>query len=234
MRTLISSITAALVCVSAHAALAQEPPPAPAGDTATPAPAATPAPETTATVEAPSASKPWMFGLAPRVGLTVPTSKLGAFVVGGLEINIATPVAAHRLVVMLDASYTRPSYSSSVMDGRIPGGMASYTIKEDELKLSAGAIYRLFGSEHKLIPFFGAAVVWHMLRSNETNGIAPGTNTSQSDHPGFELMGGADLELGPGYAVGELRFPYSRLRHYLAGSTNAGNIELSLGYRIVF
>src|SRR2546428_752710 len=65
-------------------------------------------------------------------------------------------------------------------------------------------------------------------------GLAPGTNTETSGKPGFELVGGVDYKLGPGRLLGEARFVYSSLDHTLTGSSNAGNVTISLGYRFVF
>jgi hypothetical protein len=35
----------------------------------------------------------WTLGVSPRIGVTIPTSKLGAMIVGGLELDLALPVA---------------------------------------------------------------------------------------------------------------------------------------------
>jgi hypothetical protein len=170
----------------------------------------------------------------PRVGVLIPTSKLGTMVVGGLELDYALPVAHHQLVVGLDLSLTKPSYDSSVMDSRIPGGTTMYTIDETEVLVGATIGYRVFPSDHVLVPWGAVGPVLHMLKSSETTTLAPGTNTATSTELGVELAGGADYRLGPGFLVGAARVVYSGLDHRITGDTNAGHVALELGYRLVY
>ncbi len=213
MRTLIST-TALLVAATTTARADNPSPPPPPAATTTAAPAAA-----------------WQLGIAPRLGVVVPTSKLGPMMVGGLELDYA--VSGH-LVIALDGTITQPSYDGSVMDTRIPGGTATYTIKETELSTALMIDYRLAGPDASLVPWLGIGPMLHMLRSNETNTIAPGTNTAQSTEFGVELGGGVDFKAGPGYLAGDLRFAYSKLDHTLTGSTNAGKVTIGIGYRVVF
>jgi hypothetical protein len=194
-----------------------------------PGPARADAPS--ATLEA--ATDSWSVGVAPRVGLTVPTSKLGPMVVGGLAVDVALPVLDGRLVVALDGTITRPSADGSVNDDRI-GGAGDYDVAVTEAKVGLDVIYRVFGPERSLIPFVGAGPVLHMLRTTQTTSFAPGENTAQSTEIGFELLGGADFRVGPGYVLGEARVVYSNLDHLFTGNTNAGNVMISAGYRVVF
>jgi hypothetical protein len=179
------------------------------------------------------AAKAWSVGVAPRLGLTLPTSALGAMVVGGLAIDVPTPLARRQLVIALDASLTRPSHDGTVMDDRI-GGSGTYDVKVTELKLGLDVIYRMFGAERALIPFVGGGPVLHMLRTTETTSLAPGSNTSQNTELGFEVVVGADFRAGTGYVLGELRSVYSKLDQLLTGESNAGNVMIAAGYRAVF
>lgn len=188
--------------------------------------------QASASVEAPPAS--WTLGLAPRLGFVVPTSKLGTMVVGGLEIDIALPVAARQLYVALDVSLTRPSYDGSVMDPRIPGGAGDYTIKEVEMVVGALVGYRLRPAGAALVPWAAIGPILHLLRTTETSTLAPGHNTATSTELGVEAAAGVDYHAGPGFVVGGVRVVYSSLDHVLTGDTNAGTIGLDLGYRLVF
>ena len=147
-----------------------------------------------------------------------------------------------KLVVGLDASLTQPSYSSTVMDSRIPGGMATYGIQQTELLVGATIQYRIPASA-KLVPRVGLGPALHMLKTNETihmlktnetTNAAPGNNTAQQTKLGLEALAGVDYRVGPGYLAGDLRLIYSGLNTPLTGSSNAGNIGLAVGYRIVF
>lgn len=72
------------------------------------------------------------------------------------------------------------------------------------------------------------------MESTETNDLAPGENTSTDVRFGAELAFGADYRLGPGYLLGEARIPFTDLDDLITGNSNAGNINLSVGYRVVF
>jgi hypothetical protein len=178
-------------------------------------------------------AEPWSFGIAPRVGLTVPTSRLGPTVAGGLGIDYALPVLDGQLVLSLDGSITRPGYSSTVTDPRV-GGEGGYELDVTEGKIGLGLVYRIFGPEADLVPFVGAGPVLHMLRTTERNDFNPGDNTAQSSEVGFDVVVGADFRMGPGFLLGEARFLYSDLDHLYTGDSNAGNVMISIGYRAVF
>ncbi len=176
---------------------------------------------------------PWVVAFAPRFGLVVPTSELGLFVLGGLEIDFFLPVLNNQLVVALDITYTRPGMEGSVTDPRV-GGPHDYSIDVDELKFGLDVVYRFFDNTELVVPFAGLGAVMHLLQSTEENDLGPGTHTEQSTAFGVELLGGADLRAGPGFMVGELRYVYTGLDHDLTGTSNAAGITATIGYRIGF
>lgn len=177
---------------------------------------------------------PWTVGVAPRVGVAIPTSKLGAFVIGGVQIDYVPSFASHRVMLGLDLSLTRPGYDGSVMDPRIPGGMGTYAVHETEGVVAVTVAYRFASADHRVVPWLGAGPLLHLLQTVESTSLAPGNNTAISTELGVEVLGGADVRLGPGFLVGGVRYAYSRLAHPLTGSTNAGEVSLELGYRLVF
>jgi hypothetical protein len=211
-------------------------PPAAAPSAATPSSAAPAALVEPATTSAPAAveTRPWQFGIAPRLGLLVPTSKLGTMVLGGLELDYVVPAANRQLVVGVDLSLTRPSYDGSAMDPRIATGTAMYTIHETEMVVGATIGYRLFPADHALVPWGALGPVLHLLKTSESSTIAPGTNTATSTELGLELAAGVDYRTGPGFLLGGARLVYSNLDHTLTGDTNAGKLAIEVGYRIVF
>jgi hypothetical protein len=215
---------------------AVEPQPAPVEEVAPEPEAAPVAVEATVSIsaEAPSSEgTTWNLSVAPRIGLAIPTSKLSPFVSMGVELGYRLPALDGHLVVVGDVAYTRPSHSASVNDARV-GGDAGYEIDESELKLGIGAAYRLFDDSHKLSPWGGASLIMQRLQSTETNDLAPGENTSTDTRFGAEIAFGADYRLGPGYLVGEIRVPFTDLDDLITGNSNAGNVNLSVGYRLVF
>jgi hypothetical protein len=214
------------VLLLAAPVLAQEPPPVEI--VPEPAPAAEPVAATSV-----EASGAWSFGVAPTIGLTVPTSDLGAMVVGGLELDFALPVLERRLVLALAATITRPSAEGDGTDPRA-GGAYEWDLAVTELKLGLDLVYRFFTAERALVPYLGAGPIVHFLKSAETTTLAPGENTEQGAAFGFEVVGGLDYRLGPGLLLGEVRYVYSKLDHLWTGETNAGNVVVALGYRLVF
>jgi hypothetical protein len=234
-----------LVAWPAGIAVAQPAAPAPAQPidmeappptaTATPAPAVqADASASVSTSSSAEPAKPWQIGIAPRLGFVVPTSKLGAMVIGGIELAYALPAVNHQLIVALDLSLTRPSYDGSAMDPRIPNGSTTYTVHETEMVVGATLGYRVFGAEHALVPWGALGPVLHMLKTSETTMLAPGDNTATSTELGLELAAGVDYRVGPGFVLGGARLIYSNLDHVLTGDTNAGKLGFEVGYRFVF
>lgn len=201
---------------------------------AQPPPAASSSAAASTTAEPPAHG--WTVAIAPRVGLVVPTASLGPMVIGGVQVDIATPALDHRLLVGIDGSIARPSHDGSVMDQRIPGGSATYSIHELEGVIAILASYRLAGPDRPFVPWIGAGPMLHLLRTSESTSITPkeADNTEVSTELGVELAGGADVRLGPGYLGGDLRVAYSKLDHKLTGSTNAGKIAVTASYRLTF
>jgi opacity protein-like surface antigen len=182
-----------------------------------------------------SGSGDWKFGLAPRVGLDLPTSKLKPFVVAALEFDVFLPVLDNRLVLALDFSFTYPREEGSGTDPRIPGGTYDWETKVLELKWALDVIWRFFDDTRPLTPFVGLGPAVQYLRTAQTTSIdGAGENTERSAEFGFEILGGLDWRLGPGYLFGDVRFVLTDLDHRFTGDTNAGNVTICAGYRFVF
>ena len=101
---------------------------------------------TLAATSAVAHADPWSIGIEPRIGAMLPTSKLGANVTGGVEFDVATPVADHQLTIGLDASFARPSYSSSAMSTQLPSTI-DYTVQQLEVLVGLTANYRFLRRE---------------------------------------------------------------------------------------
>lgn len=175
----------------------------------------------------------WSFGLAASVGATIPTSDLGAMVVGGLELDYALPVLDRQLLLGLTATLTRPAASGTGNDTRV-GGDYDWDLKVTELKLGLDLVYRFFPQDHAFVPYLGVGPILHFMKSTESTNLAPGDNTEQGTAVGVEVVGGVDYRLGPGLLLGEVRYVWSKLDHLWTGETNAGNVVIAVGYRLVF
>lgn len=191
-----------------------------------------PAPSVDASAGSKGPGKHWTVGIAPRVGVTIPTSKLGAMAVVGVHVGAAV-AARGKLVVGFDASWSRPGRDGSVMDPRVPSP-ATYSIDQSEILVGLSVGYRLAGAEKKLVPWIAGGPILHVLHTRETTSIAPGENTARAVEAGLQVGGGVDFLVGPGFVVGDLRVIYSPLDNVLTGDSNAGNVVVAGGYRLVF
>jgi opacity protein-like surface antigen len=172
--------------------------------------------------------------VAPRIGLDIPTSKLNPFLVAAVEFDVFLPVLDNRLVLALDFSFTYPREDGSGNDPRI-GGSYDWETKVLELKWALDVIWRFFDDSHTLIPYAGLGPVIQYLSTKQTTSIpGSGENTERNAEFGFEILGGLDWQLGPGYLFGDLRFVFTKLDHRFTGDINAGNVTICAGYRFVF
>jgi hypothetical protein len=180
-----------------------------------------------------ASGEPSRFAVAPRIGFDVPTSDLTPFLVAALELDLFLPVWNRRVALALDLSFTRPSHSGSGSDPRI-GGDYRYEVHVLELKAALDIVFRLADKGSTAIPFLGVGAVCQYLLTEQTTTIAAGENTEWSFEPGFEVIAGLDVALGPGYLVFDIRYVFTELDHRFTGDTNAGNATTAVGYRLVF
>jgi hypothetical protein len=181
----------------------------------------------------PADIRDWLFGIAPRLGLAIPTSKLGPALIAGLEVDLFLPVLERRLVVALDASVTRPEHQGAGTDPRV-GGDYEYTLSVLEAKFGVDLIYRFLARERAIVPFVGGGPVLQLISTSERTSFDGGENLERSVELGGEVLGGADLRFGPGAVFAELRFVLTTLRQRLTGDSNGGGLDMAVGYRFVF
>ena len=55
--------------------------------------------------------------------------------------------------------------------------------------------------------------------------------TETSTQVGFKLTAGADLRIGPGAIIGEIRFPFAMVGQRTTGDSNVGAVSIVVGYR---
>lgn len=175
----------------------------------------------------------WGFGLAPRVGLLIPTSKLKPFVVAALEFDVFFPVLNQRLVAAADFSFTWPRTSGSGTDPRI-GGDYDYDVDVLQFKWAVDVLYRFLDNTHDWVPFAGIGGAAQYLKTSQTTSFDDGTNTEKNVEFGFEVLGGLDYRLGPGFLFADVRFVFTDFDQRFAGDINGGAFTLAFGYRFVF
>ncbi len=176
-------------------------------------------------------------GLASaKFGGIVPFDGLSPFVAVGLEVGWVTPVAGHRLAVVLDADGTQPTKTGSEPDPRVAGGSYTWKLTEQELAIMPALIYRLTGVLPAVVPYGGIGPRVLFARSTVRDNGAPTImeTREQSTRIGVGIPLGAELRLGPGCAIGELLLQYGTLNHTATGDANTGAVSLAVGYRILF
>lgn len=173
------------------------------------------------------------IGVAPRVGLTIPTSKLGAFVIAGLSADYYLPVLNTQLSIGLDLAWSRPGYTGKINDARV-GGAHDYDITVNQLKIALDIIYRILPHAETLNFYGGIGGGALLMRAKEDAPFIAGKQKQQSTAFTFELLVGADYRIGPGLAFAELRYAYAPLGYELTGDSNAGHVDVFAGYRLTF
>jgi hypothetical protein len=175
----------------------------------------------------------WLLGLAPRIGLGIPTSKLGPTVIAGLEVDVFLPVLDRRLLLAAEFSITRPKHEGAGSDPRV-GGDYEYTMRVLMHKVAVDLIFRFFERDRRIVPFVGLGPALLVATTVQRSSFDPSENEERSVEFGGEVLGGADLRIGPGALFVELRCALTGLDQRFTGETNGGVLSLSVGYRFVF
>lgn len=204
---------------------AASPTPAPAAS-ATPAPAATPEAAKAAPSD-PYGGRVGAFGLT--AGVAIPGGDLGMST--GLAFSVRRPVAMDgRLVVGAELGFAQTRASGDASEPGLPDGQG-YTVSVSAIPVAihalwhqpAGPVWIAAGAG----PVFAPVTV--------TSSAGGGTNTERSTAMGAELLGGAELPLGPGAVAADLSFRFLTASGVKAtGSGNLGGPGLRVGYRLRF
>lgn len=188
-----------------------------------------PAPQVTdagATVYA-ADSRPTSLGLgiAPKLGLIVPTSDLGPTYMAGLDVSYRLPALAEFLGVALDFGFAQPPVDGSISDASL--GDVSYALDQRLITLAVEAFATAPVGPVSL--YGGAAYGVYVLRAKVD--ALEQTNTESQVRSGAQLRGGVGYRAGPGDVFGELRYHYVGLDFLSTGKANAGGITTAVGYR---
>ena len=170
--------------------------------------------------------------LAPKVGLFVPTSSLSSAVYLGLEAGWVTPLFDRRLTAVVELGWTRPRGAGVLVDPRLVGGAGGeYTLGNAEVGILLSAVYRFVEAAAGLTPYAGAGPGLYFHRT--TINAFGSRQTETEARFGLQLLGGAELRMGPGALFGELRYHFTRVDFLITGNRNVGGFVLpALGYRL--
>jgi hypothetical protein len=208
--------------IEAPAAQADQPVPAQAPPGFAPAEAAAPLPAPARASHA---------AIAMRLGIAVPISALSPFLLVGLDIEAVLPLGARRVSLALDTAYTRPS-----REGRASAGALTdlgYELTVHEVKWSLDAVWRFYDSGGRFAAYLAGGPLVQLLAARERTSLG---DTSSVRGPGFggAAAVGAILRMGPGGAVLEARYAYSRNDVRMIGNAGGGEAGAAAGYRFEF
>ena len=144
-----------------------------------------------------------------------------------------------RLQLFVELGYTQPAKTSSATDPRLAEMGASYrsTLTVHDLSNTVGATYFIPAGQSWLLPYAGAGLQIHYLRSLEVasteGGVVLGDHREAATRTGATVFGGAGFRLGPGLVLGELRFGYAPVSQRVTGTGNIGALSVLLGYGVI-
>jgi hypothetical protein len=200
----------------------------PAAPAPKPASAAAPKP-----AAAPASKSKGDFLVAPKLGLFVPTSRLGAAFFAGIEFGYVTPGLDHHLAVVLDVNWTRPRTKGYIVDPRIVAGDGFYNLGNAEVGILLSALYRFEDAAPGLTPYAGLGPGLYSHRTVVQSFQSQYTETEW--RVGVQCVAGLDYTVGPGAVFAEARYHFTRVDFLSTGRSNVGGFVIpGVGYRLRF
>jgi len=173
------------------------------------------------------------LSLAPKIGATVPTSKLSptyyaaldvGYRLNGLQSLIGWPIG-----VNVEFAYVKPNYNNTVTS-EVTGDI-NFKLEQQLLILAIEGFVEI-PLVWRLKPYAGVGYGWYFLHANLQS--LDQENGETQMRSGMQLRGGVGFTLGPGDLFAELRYHYVGLKFFTTGNANAGGITLASGYRFIF
>jgi opacity protein-like surface antigen len=179
------------------------------------------------TSAAPSTTDASGLGLrvGAKAGVAVPTSKLGATAVFGIDAEYRLPMLDRLLGIAAEFAYSAPSTRGSSTDPAT--GDFSYQLDTRITSFALEAIARR--AVGRFEPYGGAGYAITLLRAQTSAFTA--TTTENQTRAGFQLRGGCGYLLGPGHVFVEARYQFSHFDFESTGSASAGTFDMFGGYR---
>ncbi|MBI2394221.1 MAG: outer membrane beta-barrel protein [Deltaproteobacteria bacterium] len=178
------------------------------------------------------------FEAGAALGLIIGTSGLGLGPGVGVDLGSRFRLGGGALAVHLRTQYQQASTDGTV-EARcatpqtapcMQAGSMDYSMTERALDFGLRVSYRVLAIEERWTPYFGLGPKLYLVRATTTS---LGLENSETDTRfGFVAFGGAQLNIGPGHAFGELEFQRAGLRHRITGDSSLSGVGLIFGYRL--
>jgi hypothetical protein len=183
--------------------------------------------EDPAASDAPVKREPIGIGLNAKVGLLVPTNKLGPTVVVGVEVRERFPFLKRMLGLALEFNYFEPQLRGSGSDPAV-GGDFSYSASARAYQLAVDALFFLpLNLPVDLYAGIGYSVFFYTTTERAFNAQ---TSEAQARH-GLKARAGVQWPFwGPLYASFEVVYNYAAFDFLITGPVNAGAINLNVNF----
>ncbi|HYI01389.1 hypothetical protein [Hyalangium sp.] len=169
--------------------------------------------------------------LAPKVGFFKSTTPLEGAPYFALEAGYVTPLLHRRLAIVLEGSFHQPKVSGTLRDPQLTLGDDPYSLTEREIAFLLSAVYRFEGALGSITPYAGAGPGLYLHQA--TTQAFGATTVEKEGTLGFQLLGGAELRLGPGGLFLEAHYHFTRVGFLTTGQVNVGGfLAAGLGYRL--
>ncbi|WP_224248783.1 hypothetical protein [Hyalangium gracile] len=185
--------------------------------------------------QAPAPAEPASEGdsilLAPKVGFFKSTTPLSGAPFFAVEVGYLTPLLDRRLAIVLEGNIHQSDVSGTLSDPLLTRGDENYRLTEREMALLLSAVYRFEGALGSLTPYAGLGPGLYLHQAT-AQGFG-GTTVEKEGTLGFQLLGGAELRLGPGGLFLEAHYHFTQVDFLSTGNVNVGGfLAASLGYRL--
>ncbi|UCD84088.1 MAG: outer membrane beta-barrel protein [Deltaproteobacteria bacterium] len=173
--------------------------------------------------------RPRNFGIGPKIGYITNFGKVSGFY-PGLDGSFILPWFKRVTAISLEAGYYYSSHEESVQDqGKLVTDLKI-------IPIFINGMYRIPAG--RLKPYIGVGLGVLITNYKLSYSLQPSL-TSTSWVFGFHGVGGVEMKLGPGNALVELKYNYSRLDSDLKTSSstiegNVGGLFAGIGYRFMF
>jgi hypothetical protein len=169
--------------------------------------------------------------LAPKVGFFKSTTPLEGAPYFALEAGYVTPLLHRRLAIVVEGSFHQPKVSGTLRDPQLTLGDEEYRLTEREIAILLSAVYRFEGALGSITPYAGAGPGLYL---HQVTAQAFGATTVEKEGTvGFQLLGGAELRLGPGGFFLEAHYHFTQVDFLTTGQVNVGGfLAAGLGYRL--
>lgn len=166
-------------------------------------------------------------------------SPLGATFVGELELAYLFPFHDRNLGIFVSGQFSMPGSAETITepDPRLPPDNTwSYDISTLQAIITYGLIYRIPIPSDLVRPYIAAGGRTYLMETTSTGKSADGEDFGTNVETGIVWGGygalGADFFLGPGALLFEVQFGYAPIDKTILQNSNAGSLNVALGYRI--